>query len=137
MIILVMENTTVFHKIVSGELPAYTIAEDKDHLAILDIFPTHYAQVVVLPKRYAPSQFSMADPEILAELIKFSQQVAKQIERKLPDVKRCQVVIEGFEVDYLHIKLFPAINLPQDGVHRGGSIKLTEEELKAIHSKLV
>ena len=42
---------SIFSKIVSGDIPAYKVAEDKLHLAFLDIFPLAKGHVLVIPKR--------------------------------------------------------------------------------------
>ena len=43
---------SIFSKIVSGDMPAFKVAEDKDHLAFLDISPLSYGHVLVIPKVY-------------------------------------------------------------------------------------
>lgn len=99
----------IFCKIASGEIPAYKIYEDDEFMAFLDIFPTHTAQALVIPKQHHTSQFSQTHPGTLMNLVKTGQKVARMIEDKVPEVERCQVVFEGFEVDHLHLKLFPAV----------------------------
>ena len=128
---------TIFDKIARKEAPAFIIAENDHYMAFLDIFPAQKAQTVVIPKKRTTSKFSQADTYVLKGLTEFAQQVAKQIESKMSEVHRVQVVIEGFEVDYLHIKLVPAIFLPQDGVHKGSETQADMEELKKIQEKLV
>lgn len=130
-----MSEETIFHKIAKKQAPAYIIAEDDKHLAFLDIFPSHYAQTVVIPKTYATSRFSEVNRELMQSTIIFAQKVAKQMENKLEDILRVQVVIEGFEIDYFHIKLIPAFELPADAVHHSGD-KASEEELQSLQTKL-
>lgn len=130
-----MGKPTIFHKIANKEAPAYIIAEDDNHLAFLDIFPSHYAQTVVIPKAYTTSRFSEANQEIMQSTVTFAQKVAKQLEHKLEGVLRVQVVIEGFEIDYFHIKLIPAYTIPDDAVHHSGA-KAADTDLQTLQEKL-
>ena len=43
--------SSIFSKIVTGDLPAFKVAEDESHLAFLDINPLAYGHVLVIPKK--------------------------------------------------------------------------------------
>ncbi|WP_375378179.1 HIT family protein [Hymenobacter cellulosilyticus] len=51
---------SIFSRIVSGELPAYKVAEDEHHLAFLDITPLVEGHTLVIPKREVDYIFDMA-----------------------------------------------------------------------------
>jgi diadenosine tetraphosphate (Ap4A) HIT family hydrolase len=102
-----MQEETVFHKIVRGEVPCHKVWEDEKFLAFLSIFPNTEGTTVVIPKMYQPSYFADANDEILSELILASKKVAKLLDSKLDNVGRTALVFEGFGVNYLHAKLFP------------------------------
>jgi len=53
----------IFCKIIKGEIPNYTVYQDADVLAFLDIFPCSRGHVVVVPKRHAVSLFELSDSE--------------------------------------------------------------------------
>jgi histidine triad (HIT) family protein len=108
-----MENC-IFCKISKGEIPAYRVYEDDDYIALLDIFPSHHGQSLVIPKQHVTSKFSETEPSTLSGLMEVGQKVAQTLETKLPDIARCLVVIEGLEVDHLHLKLYP---VPNSNVH--------------------
>jgi histidine triad (HIT) family protein len=127
---------TIFHKIVNKEVPAYIIAENDTHIAFLDIFPTHLGQTVVIPKEHTTSHFAKADTTKLLSTIEFAQKVTQQIEAKLPGVIRCEIIIEGFEVDYLHIKVIPVRQVPEEVVHHGGA-RADDAVLQQLQSQLV
>ena len=42
---------SIFSKIVSGDIPAFKVAEDDNHLAFLDIFPLAKGHVLVISKK--------------------------------------------------------------------------------------
>ncbi len=102
-----MQEETIFHKIVRGEVPCHKVWEDEKHLAFLSIFPNTPGVTVVIPKEWAPSNFAQVDAQVLCDLMRAAQTVARQIEERMPDVGRVGVVFEGLGVDYLHVKLFP------------------------------
>lgn len=97
----------VFCEIAAGKLPHHTVAENKDFMAILGIFPNTKGMTVVFPKKHYGSYVFDLDDEVLKNLMLFARKVAKQIDNKMPTVMRTGMVIEGFGVDHAHIKLFP------------------------------
>jgi|SRR5688572_22430252 len=125
----------IFCKIAKGQIPSHKIYEDDNYIGLLDIFPSHEGQTLIIPKQHVTSKFSDADSSTLLGLIEVGQKVAKNLETKLPDIARCLVVIEGLEVDHLHLKLFPVPNSNTHGFTHAGE-KASEEELKQLQSML-
>jgi histidine triad (HIT) family protein len=70
--------STIFTKIINGEIPCHKVAEDDNHLAFLDIMPLKSGHVLVIPKKQVDYIFDMP-PNELSELNLFAQQVAKGI----------------------------------------------------------
>ena len=100
-------NDCIFCKIVSGELPSHKIWEDVEHLSFLSIFPNTPGFTVVITKDHYPSDlFALAD-EAFTGLVLAARETARLINRKLEDVGRTGLIIEGMMVDHAHIKLFP------------------------------
>lgn len=126
---------TVFEKIATGELESYVVAETDDFMAILDLFPLREGQVVLFPKRRAPSQLTSVNADMLQSAVSFAQQVAQQMESKLDNVLRVVMMIEGLEIDHFHIKLFPVY---RDDVHglTPGSPQADTGRLESIHLQL-
>ena len=56
--------SSIFSKIVRGEIPSYKIAEDDHYLAFLDIFPLAAGHVLVIPKNETDSIFDLNDMSI-------------------------------------------------------------------------
>jgi histidine triad (HIT) family protein len=90
---------------VAGELPAYKVAEDTDHLAFLDITPLVEGHTLVIPKKEIDYIFDLP-PEQLAALHVFAQRVAKGVAAAVP-CKRIGVAVIGLEVPHAHIHLIP------------------------------
>lgn len=97
----------IFCEIVSGNIPTNLVREDKNHMAILGIFPNTKGMTVVFPKKHFGSYVFDLEEKTLEELMVFAKDVAKQIDRSLPTVMRTGMVVEGFGVDHAHVKLFP------------------------------
>lgn len=96
---------SIFSRIVSGELPAYKVAEDGQHLAFLDITPLVEGHTLVVPKQEIDYIFDLA-PDALAALHVFSQRVAKGVAAAVP-CQRIGVAVIGLEVPHAHIHLIP------------------------------
>jgi len=96
---------SIFSRIVSGELPAYKVAEDGRHLAFLDITPLVEGHTLVIPKKEVDYIFDLPADE-LAALHVFAQRVARGVQAAVP-CKRIGVAVIGLEVPHAHIHLIP------------------------------
>ena len=124
---------TIFSKIISGEIPAYKIAESEKFIAFLDIEPLVSGHVLVVPKVEVNKIFDVPD-DYLAEMLVFAKPVAHAIE-KVFDCKRCGISVIGLEVPHAHMHLVP-INTANDLNFTRPKLDPTEQELKAVHIKL-
>ena len=97
----------LFCKIAVGKEPCHKIWEDERHLAFLSIFPNTKGFSVVIPKKhYSSYAFDLPD-EVLKELVIAAKKTAQLLNEKLKDVSRTGMILEGFGVDHVHVKLFP------------------------------
>ena len=101
--------SSIFSKIVRGEIPSYKIAEDDHYLAFLDIFPLAVGHVLVIPKNETDSVFDLHDQEYQG-LWQFAKKTAKAIEKTIP-CKRVGIAVIGLEVPHAHIHLIPLNNI--------------------------
>ena len=96
----------IFCKIVKGEIPSVKIWEDKDFIAILDVFPNTKGMTLLITKQHYDSYvFDMSD-DIYNKFLLASKKVAKMLEKGL-EVQRVAMVMEGMGVNHAHIKLYP------------------------------
>jgi len=96
----------IFCKIINGEIPSFKIWEDKDHLAILDIFPNTRGMTLVMPKKHFGSYaFDMPEKDY-AKLMIAARKVGKLLDAKL-GTSRTAAVMEGMGVNHMHVKLYP------------------------------
>ncbi len=120
---------SIFSKIVSGDMPAYKVAEDENYLAFLDIFPLAKGHVLVIPKEEIDNIFDMS-PEKYSLLWMFAQRVAIRI-RKVIHCERIGVSVIGLEVPHAHIHLVP-INTISDINFEAEKINFSEDEFEEI-----
>jgi histidine triad (HIT) family protein len=121
--------STIFSKIVAGEIPAYKVAESNDFLAFLDISPLAKGHVLVIPKKETDYIFDIEDDEYMALWV-FAKIVAQGIKKVIPCVK-VGVAVVGLEVAHAHIHLVP-INKISDLNFAGPKLSLAEDELHEI-----
>jgi len=120
---------SIFSRIVSGELPAYKVAEDEHHLAFLDITPLVEGHTLVIPKQEVDYIFDMP-PQELAELNLFAQRVAQGVRAAVP-CKRIGVAVIGLEVPHAHIHLIP-MNHVSDMNFANPKIKVPAERMQEL-----
>jgi len=96
----------IFCKIVKKQIESFVIKENKNFMAILDIYPQTKGQTLIISKKHYTSDPLKLPSEILKDGIEFAQQIGKLLIKKL-GAKRVFFVIEGMEIDHFHIKLYP------------------------------
>lgn len=125
--------STIFDKIISGEIPSFTIAEDDNFLAFLDISPLSKGHTLVIPKKSVDYIFDMEDQKY-ADMWIFAKAVAKRIKEQIPCVK-VGIAVIGLEVAHAHIHLVP-INNVSDINFAAPKLSLSTEELAEIAAKI-
>ncbi len=72
--------TTVFGKIIAGELPAKKVFENERILAIEDIAPAAPVHILIMPKKEISSLQAMKkeDFSLLAEIVQVAQKLAEE-----------------------------------------------------------
>jgi histidine triad (HIT) family protein len=120
--------STIFSKIISGEIPCYKVAENDTFLAFLDINPLQKGHVLVIPKIELDYIFDL-DDSILGDLFIFSKVVAKKIKNAFP-CEKIGVSVIGLEVPHAHIHLVP-MNKMNDMNFSNSKLNLSEDELRS------
>jgi len=120
--------SSLFTKIVNGEIPAYKIAEDDNYLAFLDVNPNAKGHTLCIPKQEINKLFDMEE-DLYLGLMKFSRRVAKALEKSVP-CKRVGVAVIGLEVPHVHVHLIPLNEM--DEMRFQNKVKLEKEEFEAI-----
>ena len=123
--------STIFTKIVNGEIPSYKIAEDERFYAFLDISPLKEGHTLVIPKRETDYIFDLEEDE-LSSLFVFARKVAVAI-KGATSCKRVGMAVIGMEVSHAHIHLIP-IDKESDMDFRQGRLSPGAERMAEIAS---
>lgn len=97
--------SSLFTRIINGEIPCYKLGENEHCFSFLDIQPLVKGHALVIPKQEIDYIFDVPD-ELLAEMMCFSKRMAIAIREIVPCVKVGMSVI-GLEVPHAHIHLVP------------------------------
>ena len=125
--------STIFSKIIAGEIPCHKIHEDDAHIAFLDISPLVMGHVLCLPKVEMDYIFDMSEDQIKA-LWAFTVPLAKAIQAAIP-CKRIGTAVIGLEVPHTHIHLVP-INSADDLNFTRPKLQPSQDELAQIAAKI-
>lgn len=124
--------TSIFSKIVAGEIPCYKVAESEKHLAFLDAFPVVIGHVLVIPKKETDKLFDLPKEEY-DELMDFTYRVAQAVGKAIPCL-RVGMSVQGLEVPHVHVHLIP-LNAIGD-MNFGNKLTLSSEEFTEIADKI-
>jgi histidine triad (HIT) family protein len=120
--------SSIFTKIVNGEIPAYKIAEDDRYLAFLDVNPNAKGHTLCIPKQEINKIFDMEEDHYLG-LMQFARKVAKAVEKAVP-CKRIGVAVVGLEVPHVHVHLIPLHDM--DDMRFQRKVTLTKDEFETL-----
>lgn len=125
--------TSIFTKIVNGEIPAYKVAEDDHYLAFLDINPLAKGHTLVIPKKEVDYLFDLDETNYLG-LQAFARKVALALKKAIP-CKKVGVAVLGLEVPHAHIHLVP-LNSEQDINFSRPKLQPSSEELETVRQSI-
>ncbi|MGY3792147.1 HIT family protein [uncultured Aquimarina sp.] len=124
--------STLFTKIVAGEIPSYKVAEDEHFYAFLDINPNAKGHTLCIPKKEEDKIFDL-DEETYIELMRFSRKVAKAIEKSVPCL-RVGVAVVGLEVPHVHVHLIPLNDMREMTFQH--KVSMSKEEFETLAEKI-
>ena len=125
--------SSVFTKIIQGELPSYKLHEDELTISILTIQPIHLGHALVIPKQEVDHWFEVPEAAYL-QVQKNAQKLAKAI-KAATGCPRVMTATVGFEVPHYHLHLIPAWSMADLSFAK--SSQRSEAEMKDIQQKIL
>ena len=120
--------SSIFTKIIKGEIPCYKIAEDADFLAFLDVNPNAKGHTLCIPKQEIDKIFDLED-DLYLGLMQFSKKVAVALEKTIP-CNRIGMAVIGLEVPHAHVHLIPLNEM--DEMRFKNKVSMTKEGFEAL-----
>lgn len=125
--------SSIFSKIIAGEIPSYKVYEDEQTIAFLTIRPHTKGHTLVVPK-IEVDHWDDVPEDYFNHMWRTAQFVAKTMKEKL-GCTRVGVLVAGFEVPHAHIHLIPSEHM--DDLAIGRAYDASQEELQEVHAKLI
>ena len=124
--------STIFKKIIDGEIPCYKVAEDENFLAFLDVNPNAKGHTLCIPKQEINKIFDMED-DLYLGLMQFSKKIAVALEKTVP-CKRIGMAVVGLEVPHAHVHLIPLNEM--DEMRFQNKVTLSKDEFEALAASI-
>ena len=130
-----MEQKCIFCKIVTGEIPATKVYEDKNFLAFLDVYPLNPGHTLLIPKKHLDW---VNDYEPFSEYWETARKLSRAIQKALDPIV-VSYVVYGLGVIHAHIHLIPKFEGDQHpkGPNPEKTVQYKEGEAKEVAEKII
>lgn len=120
--------SSIFTKIINGEIPSYKVAENENFYAFLDVNPNAKGHTLVVPKKEVNKLFDLEEA-MYNGLMSFSREIALAMEKAIP-CERIGMSVIGLEVPHVHVHLIPLQKM--EDIQFTKKVKLQPEEFIAV-----
>lgn len=128
-------SSSIFTKIINREIPAHFLYEDEHCVAILDKFPAVKGQSLIIPKKEVDYAFDL-DDDTYIHLFQVAKKIGVASDKALGAERTC-LVVEGFDVPHVHIKIFPMQSVDKAlGIVMHETEEASEEELSVVATQI-
>ena len=101
-----VDDTSLFTRIIRGELQQWRVWEDDSHVAFLTPYANTPGLTVLVPRRHLSSDIFSIKDELYCKLMAAAHTVGTILKGSF-GISRCGMIFEGLEIDYAHVKLVP------------------------------
>ena len=131
------DDNNIFAKILRGDLPCFTVYEDEQTLAFMDIMPQSPGHVLVIPKNPSTNMLTIAEEDVVA-VMRTTHKIAPSIRKAMGAEGFMVVQLNGSEagqtVPHLHMHIVPRQGGIDIGFHARDVADM--DELAAIGEKI-
>ena len=120
--------SSIFTKIIKGEIPSYKIAENENFIAFLDVNPNAKGHTLCIPKQEINKIFDLNE-DLYIGLMQFSRKIAIALEKAVP-CKRIGMAVIGLEVPHAHVHLIPLNEM--DEMRFQNKVVLSKNEFEGL-----
>ncbi len=124
--------SSIFTKIINGEIPCYKIAEDDNFIAFLDVNPNAKGHTLCVPKQEIDKIFEIED-DLYLGLMRFSKKIAVALEKTV-SCKRIGMAVIGLEVPHAHVHLIPLNEMDEMRFHN--KVTMSKEEFEILAKEI-
>lgn len=103
--------TTIFTRIIRGEIPGTFVYKDEACVAFMSINPMADGHVLVIPRDEVDHWVDLS-PYMATHLFEVSHRISKALQKAFA-CERVGLIIAGYEVNHCHIHLIPTNNMGQ------------------------
>jgi histidine triad (HIT) family protein len=103
--------STIFTKIINGEIPGTFVYKDEACVAFMSINPMADGHLLVVPRDEVDHWVDLS-PYLAAHLFEVSHRLSRALQMAFP-CERVGLIIAGYEVPHCHIHLIPTDNMSQ------------------------
>jgi diadenosine tetraphosphate (Ap4A) HIT family hydrolase len=103
--------TTIFTRIIQGEIPGTFVYKDEACVAFMSINPMADGHVLVIPRDEVDHWVDLS-PYIASHLFEVSHRISRALSVVFP-CEKVGLIIAGYEVNHCHIHLIPTTNMGQ------------------------
>ena len=132
-ILKILKMSTIFTKIINGEIPCYKIAENDDYFAFLDINPMAKGHTLVVTKAEVDYIINLTEEQTKG-LFAFVRRIALALKKLVP-CKTVSIFVLGIDVPHTHVHLIP-FNTIEDVNFKKPALKLSKEEFEHIAQQI-
>lgn len=125
--------SSVFTKIMQGELPGHFVCEDDLSAAFMSINPITEGHTLVVPRQETDHWIDLS-PEINAHLMDVAQRIGVAQQQAF-NPERIGIIVAGFEVPHMHIHVLP-VNSMDDFSFANAAPHADPEALAAAAQKI-
>lgn len=126
--------SSIFSKIIAGEIPSHKIYEDERTYAFLDIYPVQPGHLLVVPKTEVDKLDDLSD-EDYAAVMATVKKLMKRVREVLGTQRAC-LKVEGFDVSHAHIHVIPCNQAKDFFARPDRATQPDHEALAAIAKRL-